>query len=77
MIWNETGIFIVTEQRLVDQENISKKSDCRIQSWKTHKEISTISKIVKWSWKLMKRIDETRDDSWDLIISTGCVYGRM
>ena len=25
----------------------------------------------------MKRIDETRDDSWDLIISTGCVYGRM
>ena len=38
-IWQDTGIFEITEQRLADQVRVIKSNGCRIKKWKKSREI--------------------------------------
>ena len=68
------GMFIVTEQRLVDQKNnILKRKWLSDLELEEKQKTQRMLELLKCGWKAMKM----RDGSWDLIMKDRCVYERM
>ena len=63
-VWNEIGMFNVTEERLVDQNNnILKRNLVSGLELEEIQRNTEMSEMVKWGWKARKM----RYGSWDLI----------